>query len=290
MRGWGVPHNSDPTTQNTNPDWGWGDEQTALYVPTADQKDYGWGSKRDASYPSFLVLETTKVADDGGYRVVIRGDFPRDGASLAQRIDGYTITLIDNTTSIESSPLYGSRLGRGTNVATNYQGTKLEFSTPLLIAFRQYTVRVTKSGVSEDVGTLMPYRRTRTLEEYAMRDACPEHWNVGVRNIRNQEAIQDAPSETNSNLSILIRALAQSLAEFKARGIKTRTTIRYELDDPYLFVESTLGAEGSGCVWVGKYKFKYSNKAGTIFFIDSVYPALEETINAGALVSYDPNI
>lgn len=294
MRGWGAPSNESVTSSLTNPDWGWGDYQSALITPTSDTKDYGWGSPRESAFPSFLILDTTTVGDDGGYRVIVRGDFPRDGLSIAQRIGGFTVTLIDTTTGSESAPVYSSRIGRGTDAATNYKGNALEFSTPLLDTAKTYTVRLTKNNQIQDVGDLTVRRRMRTHEEYEMRSACPEHWDAGPRTPAGERLLDAsgpiATSEQHSNLSILIRSIAQSLAEFKARGVTTRTIYPFAVGVANLLVESTLGMADSGSVWVGRYEIKYTNKGTNSLQVAEVIPPLSDTIDSGALVSHDPHI
>lgn len=291
MRGWGAEPNAI-NERLVQPDFGWGDPAQALNTPIPF--DYGWGSEHPTAYPSFLTLNSSVVADDGGYRIVIRGDFPRGEKSLAQRVDGYTITLVDTATGDETPPLYSSRIGYLTNSATNYQATRLECATPLLDHTKTYTVRVRKSGVREDVGTLHVERRTRTLEEYEMRSACPESWNVGARTPQHDtKLLSDTPKSTeeqHSNLYILIRSLSQSLAEFKARGTVTRLISNYAPSDTFMNVESTLGAKTEGILHIGQFTLNYSVNASQELRILNSDPHLNVTLNAGAIISYDPNI
>lgn len=287
MRGYGAPllPSEGATSALTRPDWGFGDAPPASW--TLDTTDYGWGSDADLAFPPFLV--TSRVADDGGYKLTIQGTWDRLGASPRQRPTGYRVALVSGDTEY---PCYSGRAGQGEVCSTDYLGRALTCYTPAC-PVGSYSVLV-RWGVNEvSVGTLSVERRTRTESEYALRAALPSLFAVGARALELEPVLDgDAPSadeEAHSTLSVLLRALGQALAEFASGGSVTRLTAPLAPTDTTVSVESTLELPDAGVVRVGSTVIRYTGSTATSLTGVTRPLGQYETHATGDKVTHDPH-
>jgi hypothetical protein len=292
MRGYGAPLSpSESVTGNlTNPDWGWGD-------PTPDVQwteytlDYGYGSAHDSTAPAYLRADYTRVADDGGYLLLINGVWPRLGASARQRPTGFYVYVVDAQNN--EHPCYSGRAGQGNVCSTDYLGRVLSAYTPQL-AVGAYTVRVKWNGQQADVGTLNVYRRTRTEEEYALRSAITSAMDTGPKAIQYDSLLTSsaptADQEEHTNLSTILRAWGQSLAELKATGVVTKLTQDLAPSDTTINVESTLGMGTSGAVRIGTTVLQYSGATSTTLLGVTRLYGQTLTLSQGTQVTHDSHV
>lgn len=287
MRGYGAPlaPSESATSTLTTPDWGWGDEPPASW--TLATADYGWGSDRGLAFAPYLT--TARVGDDGGYMLSITGTWPRLGASPRQRPTGFRVDLVSGSDAL---PCYSGRAGQGLVCSTDYAGRVLTCYTPPC-AVGAYTVRVTWGSEEASVGTLSVERRTRTESEYALRAALPNLFATGARALDLEPVLDGAaPSadeEQRSTLSVLLRALGQSLADFFALGVVTRLTAPLLVTDTEMQVESTLGLTDAGFVRVEGTLLRYSGRtANTLTGLTRPLGQFD-THPTGSQVTHDPH-
>lgn len=250
--------------------------------------DYGWGSDQGGAFPSYLELDTTAIGDDGGYLIMIRGDFPRLGASPRQRPTGFSLVLDNGTEYL----CYSGRAGDGVRCSTDLRAQILSGYSPALDV-GDYSVLVRWGNTEQDVGTVSVERRMRTTHEYYLRDAYPSAYAVGARRLEIETILDgNAPSarnETRTNLDHLTRALGQSIAEFSASGVVTRVTQDLTPTDSTLHVESTLGMSATGGVYVGGILCTYQGRTETsLTGLNRVYGQVY-TIPRGEVVHHDPH-
>lgn len=293
MRGYGAPDTQAATANVTRPDWGWGDAPPASISATdaipQNEIDYGWGSDRGSAVPAHLELASSRVGDDGGYLVQIRGNFPRGGASLRARPSGFSVVLTRNA---NDHVCYSGRAGEGTSCSTDLRAQILHAYTPRLDV-GDYVVSVRYGGVVENAGTLSVERRTRTLAEYAIRSGLASVYDAGARAPQLDPlldaAAPSATAETYSVIETITRAIGQSVAEFSAAGVVTRLTAALSVDDATMFVESTLGMSDAGRVYVEGTLITYTGR--TITSLTGLARPLGQItpLATGALVHYDPH-
>ena len=287
MRGYGAPlaPSEGVTSALTYPDWGWGDEAPASW--TLATADYGWGSDRGLAFAPYLT--TLRVADDGGYMLSVTGTWDRLGASPRQRPTGYAVELVSGSTVL---PCYSGRAGQGLVCSTDYAGRVLTCYTPPC-AVGAYTVRVRWGAEEVTVGTLSVERRTRTESEYALRAALPNLFATGARALDLEPVLDGgAPSadeETHSTLSVLLRALGQSLADFFGMGVVTRLAAPLLVTDTEMQVESTLGLTDAGFVRVEGTLLRYSGRTTTTLTGLTRPLGQFDTHPTGAQVTHDPH-
>lgn len=287
MRGYGAPPapGESATSALTSPDWGWGDAPPASW--TVSTTDYGWGSDRGLSFAPYLG--TPRVADDGGYMLSVTGSWPRLGASARQRPTGFLVDLVSGEDAL---PCYSGRAGQGLVCSTDYAGRVLTCYTPPC-AVGAYTVRVRWGSEEVTVGTLSVERRTRTESEYALRAALPNLFATGARALDLEPVLDGAaPSadeETHSTLSVLLRALGQSLADFFALGVVTRITAPLAVTDTTMQVESTLGLTDAGFVRVDGTLLRYSGRTATTLTGLTRPLGQFDTHPTGSQVTHDPH-
>lgn len=287
MRGYGAPPapGESATSALTSPDWGWGDAPPASW--TVSTTDYGWGSDRGLSFAPYL--STPRVADDGGYMLSVTGSWPRLGASARQRPTGFLVDLVSGEDAL---PCYSGRAGQGLVCSTDYAGRVLTCYTPPC-AVGAYTVRVRWGSEEITVGTLSVERRTRTESEYALRAALPNLFATGARALDLEPVLDGAaPSadeETHSTLSVLLRALGQSLADFFALGVVTRITAPLAVTDTTMQVESTLGLTDAGFVRVDGTLLRYSGRTATTLTGLTRPLGQFDTHPTGSQVTHDPH-
>lgn len=287
MRGYGAPPapGESATSALTSPDWGWGDAPPASW--TVSTTDYGWGSDRGLSFAPYL--STPRVADDGGYMLSVTGSWPRLGASARQRPTGFLVDLVSGEDAL---PCYSGRAGQGLVCSTDYAGRVLTCYTPPC-AVGAYTVRVRWGSEEVTVGTLSVERRTRTESEYALRAALPNLFATGARALDLEPVLDGAaPSadeETHSTLSVLLRALGQSLADFFALGVVTRITAPLAVTDTTMQVESTLGLTDAGFVRVDGTLLRYSGRTATTLTGLTRPLGQFDTHPTGSQVTHDPH-
>jgi len=287
MRGYGAPDTQTATSALTVPDWGWGDAPPASW--TSSTADYGWGSDHGPAIPSYLELDTTRIGDDGGYQISIRGDFPRRGASAFARPTGFSVVLSLNGVEY---PCYSGRAGEGEVCSTDLRAQTLSAYSPAL-AVGDYSVYVRYDSIEQDAGQISVERRARTYHEYALRDAYPSVYATETRHMRLDSILdQSAPSadqETHTNVYHLTRSLGQSLAEFCASGVLTRITSDFSPSATTLLVESTLGFPQSGGVYVGGVLCHYSGRTETTLTNITRPLGQVRTIPRGESVEHDPH-
>jgi len=288
MRGYGSADMQSVTEVLSSPDWGWGDPEPTMWDVTT--QDYGWGSDHGPAFPSYLELDTTRVGDDGGYRLLVRGDFPRLGASDAQRPTGFSLVLDLNGVEYLC---YAGRVGEGVNCSTDLRARILTGYTPLLDE-GYYSVLVRWENTEQSVGTMIVERRMRTTHEYHLRDSYPSAYAVGARRIEIDEILdQNAPSardETHTNLYHLTRSIGQSLAEFCSSGVCTRITQDLNPTDNTIHLESTLGMTEQGGVYVGGVLVEYAERTKTTLTGLSRPRGQIYTIPRGEILHHDPHV
>lgn len=291
MRGWGAALTSSESAIDTlaYPDWGWGDEGPQSW--DLSTLDYGWGSDRGDVAPAYIIASARNIADDGGYVINIKGAWPRRGASVRQRPTGFAVTLID--TQGVRWPCYSGRAGQGLVCSADIRGSTLSAYSPAAPT-GAYDVEVEYDNTVLTVGSVTLVRRTRTREEYALKSALPMLFATGARGIEYETLLTpSAPSaneEDNSTLSVLLRVLGQTLADFNATGVVTRLLEPVSTTDTTLRVESTLGFSASGAVRVGGVLFTYTSISGDV--LNGLSRPLGQlySITEGAEVSHDPHI
>ena len=281
MRGFGAPHNESATETLTRPDWGWGDAPPSSW--DALNADYGWGSPRVFAYSPYL-LTTERIGDDGGYRIEIRGTFPRLGASARQRPTGFTVKLTANQTS---HVCYSGRAGSGNVCATDLRGEVLSAYTPRLDT-GTYTVSFRYENTSLDVGSIIVARRMRTDAEYALKSALPSVYNTGARALE-AEPMLDTDEPNRSTLDHLLRAIGQSISEFSQSGVVTRLTADLSPIDNVLQVESTLGMGETGALFVDGVLIRYTGRTDTTLTGLTRPLGQLNTIARGARTEHDPH-
>jgi len=286
MRGYGAPSNETATENLTNPDWGWGDVPPSSW--DSSTSDYGWGSHRSFAFTPYL-LSTENIADDGGYRIEIVGNFPRLGASTNQRPRGYSVILSKNGVDYLCN---SGRAGEST-CTTNLPATRLTGFSPVLDV-GTYTVSFKYQNNTITVGTIETVRRMRTTSEYMLRSALPSRFDSGARLLELEPILDSnavsARTETQSNLSYLLRAVGQSIAEFSQTSLITRLTIDFNPIDLTLYVESTLGMPSSGAVIIDGLRFHYSSKTNTALDGITRPQGQLKTIARGERVEHDTHI
>lgn len=291
MRGYGAPLSpSEEVTENlTNPDWGWGD-------PTPDVQwteytlDYGYGSAHGPAAPAYVGFDYTRVADDGGYAILIFGVWPRLGASPRQRPTGFRVYMVDGLGN--EHVCYSGRAGQGELCSTDYGGRRLSAYTPQL-PVGNYTARVKWLQNEIDVGTISVYRRTRTEEEYALRMAVPSAMDTGPKALQYDSLlVSSAPAadqEAHTTLSTMLRVWGQSIADLKASGIVTRLTQDLDPSDTTINVESTLGMSTGGAVRIGTAVLQYSGTTSTTLTGVTRLYGQTLTLPKGTQVTHDPH-
>lgn len=280
MRGFGAPHNESATAALTSPDWGWGDPAPPTW--DAQSVDHGYGSPRVFAYTPYL-LTTERIGDDGGYRVEIRGTFPRLGASARQRPTGYTVKL----TAGQSHVCYSGRAGDGNLCSTDLRGETLTAFTPRL-EVGTYTVSFKYENTSLDVGSVIVARRMRTDAEYALKSALPSIYQTGARAL-TVEPLLDTDEPKRSTLDHLLRSFGQSLGEFSQIGVITRLIADLDPNDTSLTLESTLGMGNTGAVFVGGVLIKYTGRTDTTLTGLTRPLGQLTTIARGARIEHDPH-
>lgn len=291
MRGYGAPTSPQEVTEAlTYPDWGWGDP-TPTTQWTEYTLDYGYGSPHGPAAPAYVGADYTRVADDGGYLLLIYGVWPRFGASARQRPTGFSVYMVDGQNNEHTC--YSGRAGQGAVCSTDYLGRTLSAYTPMLPT-GVYTLRVKWLKEQLDVGTVTVYRRTRTEEEYALRMAITSAMDTGPKAIQYDTLLTgSAPAanqETHTNLSMMMRAWGQSLAELKASGLVTRLTQDLAPSDTTIHVESTLGMGTNGAVRVGSVVLQYTGATATTLTGVTRANGQTLTLSQGTQVTHDPHI
>ena len=281
MRGYGSADNQAIDAPLTRPDWGWGDPEPTSW--TAQTLDHGWGSPRSL-FPSFLRIETSRVGDDGGYKIEISGDFPRGTASRRVRPSGFSVIL--ESGGVEYS-CYSGVAGQGEDCQANLNGDRLFGYTPRLDT-GVYNVLVRYANTEQNAGGLSVERRLRTRAEYRIRNAYPSHYKTGPRDILADVMLTgSARDESTSTLEALTRSLGQSLEEFRGAPV-TRITADFSSSGTSINLESTLGFESSGYFWAGGLLFKYATRTATTLGGITRPAGQVRTIPRGEVVSYDP--
>ena len=284
MRGYGAPTTEAATTSLTLPDWGWGDPTPSSWLSST--RNYGFGSVRDVYIDPFIISGES-IGDDGGYRVRVRGIWPRLNASPRQRPKGFRVSLVH--TNGTEYPCLSGRAGDGFDCSTDLRGLFLDAYSPLLDV-GTYTLRVRYNNVTLDAGAISVLRRLRTREEYELRSALPNTFKAGARRASFDTLLNgSAPSarvEESSLLAHLLRSVAQSLQHYKG-PLCTRITSSINLDDTVLPVESTLDFPESGEFYIEGVLFTYSSKTSTTFSGVSRPFGQVQVIPEGALVVGD---
>ena len=287
MRGFGSPHHESATSNLTRPDWGWGDVAPNTWNSTT--ADYGWGSARTFAFSPYL-LSASQIGDDGGYRIIITGTFPRLSASPRQRPTGFTVTLTKG--GIEYI-CYSGRAGNSTSCSTNLRGTVLTGFTPKLDV-GDYTVSFTYGKNTLNVGTVSLLRRSRTDAEYALRNALPSRYATESRVLETDTILdnnaESARIETHSVMYELTRSVGQSLGTLFQSGALTRLTVDFAVSDTILHVESTLGFSDSGGVIVDGVELHYTLKTSVALLGVSRPSGQINTLTRGERVEHDPHV
>lgn len=261
MRGYGAPTHESSTASLSSPDWGYGDPSPSSWgAPTLD---YGFGSSRTSYVDPFILSDFLTVGDDGGYKIRIKGVFPRLGAGRRQRPTGFEVVLV--STGGTEYLCYSGRAGDGLNCSTDLNARVLDAFTPRL-ATGAYSVKIRYNNEELDAGSVTVVRRLRSLEEYALKSALPNTHNVGGRSasfdLLLDSSAPSARSESLPVLSALLRAWGQSLQELKGRK-STRLTQALDASATQVHVESTLYFPDAGSVFVGGVLIKYTSKTTT---------------------------
>ena len=279
-RGYGAPDNQSASSPLSRPDWGWGDAPPSPWDSAGS--DYGWGSDHGSSFPSYLDLVTREIGDDGGYEIMIKGDFPRRGASLRQRPSGFSVVLVAGGSE---SPCHSGLFGQGVSCSTDLRARELRAYSPRL-ATGTHTVRVRYDGTEEDVGSISVYRSSRSRSAYALANTFPSAYATGPRTLESEPLLSGLATDTQSStLRTLIHAFGQSLDSFGGRGAVTRLTAASSIGDSSLTVESTLGFADQGSLWIDGERYAYTGRTSTQFTgLD-----IPQTHNVGSAVSYDPH-
>lgn len=292
MRGYGSPLSPTEAVTDTltRPDWGWGDPTPASWGDTT--ADYGWGSSRGADFSPYVRATSTRVGDDGGYRIDIEGVWPRLGASPRQRPTGFRVYFVDAQSN--EHPCYSGRAGQGADCSTDYLARTLSAYSPML-PVGDYTIRVRWNSESIDaVAPVSVERRTRTEEEYALRAALSSVMDTGPRALQYDSLLTstapNAEDETHSRLATLFRTWGQSLADLKASGVVTKLTQDFSVSGTTLQVESTLGMGTKGAVRIGGSLLSYTGATETTLTGVTRINGQTRTLSQGTQVTHDPHV
>ena len=288
MRGYGAPNAESTTAPLTLPDWGWGDVPPATWA--AGTADYGYGSARGATdINAYIHAHSLRVGDDGGYILEIIGQWPRLGASVAQRPTGFSVSCEAGGVTF---PCYAGRAGQAFSASTDIRGRVLSAYTPRLDV-GAYAVVVAFDGTSLNVGNITVERRLRTRAEYSMRAALPLFYTTGPRRFSLEGVLDSAaPSARDDEtglLRVLFRSIGQSMDELHARGLMTRTAADFNIGDNTLTLESTLGFPAAGGVFLGSTHLKYTGTTTTTLTGVTAPTGLLSRIERGERVFYDPH-
>ena len=277
--GYGAPYEL-PASSPTRPDWGWGDDPPSSW--TSITADYGWGSDRGEAFPSYLELSTREIGDDGGYAVSIRGDFPRRGASLRQRPEGFEVVLVD--AALAEFKCHAGLFDQGESCTTDLKAQTLRGYSPRL-AVGTYQVSVRYDGTQRNAGSLSVVRRSLHPARYHLANALPSVYATGPRVLESEPLLSgSARDETYTTLQALLGTFGQALNDFAGRGATSRLTAPLNVDDVVVNLESTFDFSSSGAAWIDGHLIRYTAKTSTTLTGVSSLPP--RTIPTGARVTH----